>query len=216
MTNNGIITIDAGPNSGSALLTALGITAGEYAAPTYLPAYSYQQPRWRTTDTDGGRPTGSVWNNMSSAGNGLDLNLKSYSATLGAWVSQNVPAYTNDVTAIYGFDPTGGGKNIPVGTSFLNWNSYYYTTTPLTTFSMNIFNRYAIGSTEVVGVTTPSSFTVGNTFQIAATEAGLPPGSSTSPFGTNIGTVTIGGTGTVSDFIAAVSAANVQIGRAHV
>jgi len=61
------VTIDAGPSGGSALLTALGITAGEYAAPTYLPAYSYEQPRWRTTDTDGGRPTGSVWQNLSTA-----------------------------------------------------------------------------------------------------------------------------------------------------
>ncbi len=210
LSSNGIVTIDAGPTSGSALLTTLGITAGEYAAPTYLPAYSYEQPRWRTTDTDGGRPTGSVWQNLSTANNGLDLNLKSYSSTLGTWVSQNVPAYSSDGTAIYGLDPSGGGKNIPVGTSYAAFNSYYFDTTPLSTFSFEILNRYAVGSLEVTGTTTPTgtAFTVGNTFVVLATAAGQ------STY--NSATVTIGGTGTVSDFIAAVSAADIPYVSASV
>jgi hypothetical protein len=80
LSNNGLITVDAGPTSGAALLTALGIVTGEYAAPDYFPGYSYEQPRWRTTDTDGGRPTGSVWQNISSANNGMNLSVKSYSS----------------------------------------------------------------------------------------------------------------------------------------
>ena len=124
LSNNGIVTIDAGTVGGAALLTALGITAGEYAAPDYDPTYSYEQPRWRTTDTDGGRPTGSVWQNLSTANNGLNLSFKSYSATLGAFVSQTVPAYANDTAAIYALDPTGGGKNIPVGTAYTLFNNF--------------------------------------------------------------------------------------------
>ena len=73
LSNNGIISIQPGPNAGSALLTALGINAREYVAPDYFPGYSYQSPRWRTTDTNGGRPTGSVWQNLSTANNGLDM-----------------------------------------------------------------------------------------------------------------------------------------------
>ncbi len=210
LSNNGIITIDAGPNSGAALLTALGISSGEYAAPTYLAAYSYDQPRWRTTDTDGGRPTGSVWQNVSTANNGLNLSLKSYSATLGTWVSQNCPAYSGDTAAIYALDPTGGGKNIAVGTTYVAYNSSLYATTPLNTFSFEILQRTAIGATEVVGTTTPvgNAFTVGNSFGLSATQPG-----STTALG---GLVTIGGTGSVSDFISAVSAVNIPYVSASV
>jgi len=214
---NGIITIDAGPTGGSALLTTLGITAGEYAAPAYFPTYSYEQPRWRTTDplvsqnpNVGAHPTGSVWQNLSTANNGLDLNLKSYSTTLGTWVSQNVPAYSGDLAAIYALDPSGGGRNIPVGTSYAVFNSAYYLTTPLTTFGFQLLNRYATGAMEVTGTTTPTgtAFTVGNSFTILTTEAGQ------STYNTNV--VTIGGTGTVSDFISAVSAANIPYVSASV
>jgi hypothetical protein len=212
LSNNGVVTIDAGTVGGSALLTALGITAGEYAAPDYEPAYSYEQPRWRTTDTDGGRPTGSVWQNLSTANNGLNLSFKSYSATLASFVSQTVSAYSSDTPAIYALDPTGGGKNIPVGTSVAIYNSFFYSTTPLTTFAFDILNRYATGSTEVTGTTTPpntaGAFTVGNSFVVIATAAGQST--------TNGGTATIGGTGTVADFCTAVSAANVPYVSASV
>lgn len=211
LSNNGIITVDAGPTSGAALLTALGITAGEYAAPDYFPGYSYQQPRWRTTDTDGGRPTGSVWQNISSANNGMSLSVKSYSTTLATWVAQNCPVYQTDVQALYALDPSGGGKNIPVGTTYAVYDSSFYLTTPLNTFSFDIVERYAVGATEVTGTTTPTgtAFTVGNSFFIVGTEAGV-----TTTNGPTL--ATIGGTGTVSDFIAAVSAAAVPYVSASV
>ena len=211
LSNNGLITVDAGPVSGAALLTALGIVTDQYAAPDYQPGYSYQQPRWRTTDTDGGRPTGSVWHNISSANNGMNLSVKSYSTALATFVSQNCPVYSNDTTAIYGLDPSGGGKNIAVGTTYAVYNSNYYTTTPLQTFSFDIYERYASGATEITGTTTPTgtAFTVGNTFYMVATEAGSASLSS-------VFTITIGGTGTVSNFIAAVSAAAVPYVSASV
>jgi len=122
--NGGIISIEAGPSGGSALLTALGIAAAEYLCPTYFPSYSYNAPRWRTTDT-APRPSGSVWNNMSPVNNGAAISLKKWSATLGEWVSQTVNLYATQAAAIYGLDPSGGGKNIPVGTVFGQWNSWF-------------------------------------------------------------------------------------------
>ena len=211
--NNGLITVDAGTVSGAALLTALGITTGQYAAPEYFPGYSYEQPRWRTTDTDGGRPTGSVWQNISSANNGMNLSVKSYSSALDTFISQNCPVYSGDRLAIYGLDPSGGGKNIPVGTTYASYDASFYlasASVPGPTFSFELFERYAVGAMEVTGTTIPTgtAFTVGNSFTISATE----PGSDTS----NTGTVTIGGTGTVADFIAAVSAAGVPYVSASV
>jgi hypothetical protein len=202
LDSNGLIAIDAGPNSGAALLTALGITTGEYAAPEYFPGYSYQAPRWRTTDTDGGRPTGSVWQNVSVANNGVSLAMKSWSTALGTWVQQACPVYTGDGAAIYALDPTGGGKNIPVGTTYAAPRGLFYQTTPLVTLAFDIYERAALGQTVVTGTTTPTgnAFVTGNQFSMSATE----PGTTTA----TSATVTVSGQ-TVSAFLAAVSAANI-------
>jgi hypothetical protein len=204
--NGGVISIDPGPNNGAALLTALGITSGEYRAPLYLPAYSYQVPRWRTTDSSP-RPTGSVWNNVSAQNNGLSIKIKRYSTTLSEWVSQVTNAYTGDAAAYLALDPAGGGKNIPVGTTYVQWASNSYSTTPNQELSFEILSRYALGQTVVTGTVANPTFVSGNSFNISASAAG----SSVS----NSGVATIGGT-TVPDFIAAVSAANIPYVSASV
>ena len=211
LTSNGIVSIEPGPNGGAALLTALGIVSREYAAPDYFPGYSYQSPRWRTTDTQGGRPTGSVWQNLSTANNGLDISVNVFNTALDTFIEQNCPAFSNDRTAIFALDPTGGGRNIPVGSTYVQYDSLSYLTSPLDTFAFTILQRFALGATEVTGTTVVSAgtpFTVGNTFRILATVAG----SDTN----NVGTATIGGTGTAGDFIAAVSAADVPFVSARI
>ena len=99
-----------------------------------------------------------------------------------------------------------GGKNIPVGTTFAQANSNFFTTTPNSSFSFELLEKATIGATVVTGTTVPTgtAFVPGNTFTINATVAGSPNNSFTSAQ-----TVTIGGTGTVSDFLTAVSAANI-------
>ena len=211
LSNEGIISIQPGPVQGTELLTALGIASSEYPAPQYLPAYSYEQPKWITAaGVANARPTGSVWQNLSSANNGLFLSVKSYSAALGTWISQSAPAYLNDATALYALDPTGGGKNIPVGTTYVGFDNSFYLTTPLTTCSFELYDRYALGATVVTGTTIPTgnAFTVGSSFLLTGTQVGTTAIDS--------GTVTIGGTGKVSDFIAAVSAADVPYVSASV
>ena len=204
----GIVTIDEGTVSGSALLAALGLSTGEYNAPIYYPAYSYQVPRWRTTDTSP-QPTGSVWHNMSPANNGLSLKIKKYSATLGEWIAQETPAFDTESEANNYYDPSGGGKNVPVGTTFVSWNRLNYQFS-CDVLALEILERYQLGQTEVTGTTTPTgtAFTPGNTFTLAASAAGQST--------LNSGIVTIGGTGTVADFITAVSAANVPYVSASV
>jgi len=197
---DGHVVIQPGPNSGAALLTLLGITEGDYYTPIYFPGYSYQAPRWRATD-DVPRPTGSVWNNLSAVNNGLSMSVKKYSTALDTWIAQTTNAYSGDVTAIYALDPTGGGKNIPVGTTYAGYNVEYLNTTPNDTMAFELFERIALGATIVTGTTIPTSFVVGNSFTINATKAGDNT--------LLTGTATIGGTGTVSDFISAVSAAGV-------
>jgi hypothetical protein len=211
LSNNGLITIEAGPNDGALLLAALGIDEGTYAAPQYFPGYSFQSPRWRSTDSDGGRPTGSVWQNISSANNGFNLAVKKYNAALGVFVSENAPVFLTEPDALTALDPTGG-RNIPVGTLYVRQNEYFYLTDPLVTSNFNLLARFALGTTEVTGLTqvttTNTPFTTGDSFNLASSR----PNSNVL----NNNVVTIGGTGTAADFIAAVSAANIPFVSARI
>ena len=204
--------IDIDGNSTAGLLSALGITAGVYYAPTYLPSYSYQAPRWSVgqpvTATNWPSPTGSVWNNCSPANSGLSLKVKKYSSALGTFVSQTTLAYFGEGTATFALDPTGGGKNIPVGTTIVIWDAESQGGTPSPTGAFQINERAALGPTIVTGSTnSPGAFVNGNSFTISASYAGSS--------GANTGTATISGT-TVASFLAAVSAANVPYVSASV
>jgi hypothetical protein len=178
-------------------LTALGITPNLYVAPDYYANYSYNVPRWRTTDTNGGRPTGSVWQKINNVNLGTNLVVKKYNSTLGAFVLQSCPVYHDDAIANYTLDPSGGGRNIPAGSTYAKFD--YYNDSSAT---MLLYERYSTGSTIVTGDTsTPGPFVSGNTFTISATAAG------SNAFSTPV-TATLLGT-SASDFVAAVSAANV-------
>jgi hypothetical protein len=205
--NGGVVAIDPGPTGGPALLAALGITSGAYLAPEYFFGFSYQSPRWRATDTSP-RPTGSIWNNLSVANNGVNLSMKRYSATLDEFVSQSAPVYLNLGAAIGSLDPTGGGRNIPVGTLIALPNRLFVDTTPNDTMVFDIRECQTLGQLVVTGTVANPTFGVGDQFTIQASQIN-------GQLGTQV-TVTIGGTGTVADFITAVSAADVQFVSAEV
>jgi hypothetical protein len=210
--NGGVISIQAGPNLGTALLTQLGIAAIEYRAPSYFPGYSYQAPRWRTTDTDPA-PTGSIWQNISAVSNGMSLKVKKYDSALDIWVAQTSNVYSFDDTANYALDITGGGKNIPVGTTYVQYDSELYNTTPNSNATFLLLERIALGATVVTGTTTPGQngdplFQAGSTFVVYASAAGqtTPNG----PFTVTLSTTTVAG------FIADVSAAAIPYVSASV
>jgi hypothetical protein len=193
--DEGAVSIENGTGTP---LTALGITPNTYYAPAFLAAYSYNSPRWRTTDIQP-EPTGSVWQKINNVNLGTNLILKKWSSTLGVWVQQSVPIYTSGAAAIYALDPAGGGINIPANTTWARTNPGW-DSPDIAGFEIYEFNQ--TGATTVTGTTTPTgnAFTPGNTFTISATI----PGSAT--ISTAV-TATIGGTGTVADFLTAVSAA---------
>jgi hypothetical protein len=198
----GIVSIEAG-SGGTALLAALGISAIEYYTPIYFASFSYNAPRWSSTQSRP-RPTGSIWNNISSVNNGISVKLKQFNAALGQWILVDCPAYPGEAAYIAAKDPSGGGKNIPVGTTFIQPNVELWESTPLQSMALEIYERIALGAMIVTGTTVPTgnAFNVGDEFIMQSNQPG-----STVTF--NTGTVTIGGTGTVADFLAAVSAAGV-------
>ena len=193
-SSNGIVEITVGTGT---VLTNLGITGGQtYHAPAFLAAPNYSAPRWRSTD-DQPEPTGSVWQRTNSVNLGANLSMKKYSTVLGTFVQQSCNLYSDDGTAIYTLDPSGGGKNIVAGTTVALTNPEYNTPA---TLGLEIFERYSAGPMIVTGNTnTPGPFVNGNTFTINATVPGQ------AALGGAV-IATLAGTG-VADFLTAVSAA---------
>jgi hypothetical protein len=190
--NGGIISIATGTGTP---LTTLGISAGDSYAPAFLAAPSYSAPRWGSTQTQP-HPTGSVWQKISNVNQGAALSVKKYNSALALFVQQACPLYTTNSAAIYALDPSGGGVNIPAGSTFGRVDLLNDGTSGIT-----IYERFATGATEITGDDdTPGPFVSNNTFTIVATQ----PGTET----TNTATAELLGT-TTADFIAAVSAANV-------
>ena len=197
-TENSGINLQPGATGGTTLFTQLGITAGTYQSPTLQQSANYTVPRWRTSDVGGGRPSGSVWQKTTAPNLGANIVINRYDSTIGTYVQQPCPLYATPTQANVGFDPTGGGKNIPGGTIFF---SYELVLEPNggPTLSGSLFERVA-GPTIITGDVANPTFVTGNTFLLATT---LISGESTAPV-----LVTINGT-TPAAFISAVSAANV-------
>ena len=194
----GVINITA---STGTVLADLGITATTYAAPAYLASPNYTAPNWRSTAPQP-EPTGSVWQKTNNVNLGTNIVIKKYNSTLGTFVAQACPVFYNDAAALYGLDPSGGGINIPAGTTYAEVDPYN------TLISGNggtsgflILERLTTGATIITGNTTsPGPFVNGNSFTISATQ----PGTATQTTAT---AVLLGTTAT--DFVSAVSAAGV-------
>jgi hypothetical protein len=196
---NGAIVVANG--SGTAL-TTLGITAGTYYAPVYQASPSYQVPTWSQGGSSATGVTGSIWQKTNNINLGANIVMKRYNSALDVFVIQNTPVYSSDSTAIYGLDPSGGGKNIPAG-------SLYAQSIPFNnnTAGFVVNERYVVGSTIVTGTSTSQTFISGNSFIIEATQPGT----------ANLTTATVTLTGTTaSDFIAGVSSAAVPYVSASV
>lgn len=201
--DGGIINIDP-VGSTPGLLTTLGVSSDIYFAPALQMSPNYTVPRWRTTDTGGGRPTGSIWVMTTAVNQGADIVVKKFSSALGIFVTQSAPLYANDQSANKALDPTGGGKNIPAGTTYTQYDvdpedvgAGIYNDTA----TFELLERLATGPTVITGDVTNPTFVNAETFTISASSA------NSNTLSTPV-TVTLGGT-TASAFVAAVSAAAV-------
>jgi hypothetical protein len=204
----GQINIDVA--SGSALLAALGISAGTYLAPDLQQSPNFTVPRWRITDTNP-RPTGSIWNVTTNVNLGANIVVKRYEAAIDSFLVEPAPIYANDQSANRALDPSGGGRNIPAGSLYTQYDVFpeQITNGFNNTFTLKIFERITTGPTIIVGDTTTPIFPAGTkSFTIQA---------SVSTSNTLSSPVTASFTGTTAaDFVAAVSAANVPFVSASV
>ena len=206
----GLVSISNG--TGTPLAT-LGITAQTYAAPDYFAGYSYQAPRWAVGQPQP-EPTGSVWLKINNVNLGTNLVVKKFNSTLGTFVLQNCQVFQTNSAANYALDPSGGGQYIAAGATYAQYDPTPHAEGDTTlTAGFLILERYATGPTIITGdiafTSTETPFVVGNTFTIRASAAGSASLSSEV-------SATIGGTGTIADFVSAVSAANVPYVSASV
>ena len=166
----GIISVSAGTGT---VLTALGISVGDAYAPALQASPSYTVPQWRSTSAEP-HPSGSVWNKINNVNQGTNLVVKKFNSALALFVQQNCPVYENDASANKALDPSGGGRNITVGSTYAQYDAY-----GTDTFTLKIFERIASGPTIINGTTTNPSFAIGEEFSIAwstktSTSAGTP------------------------------------------
>jgi len=152
-------------NASGTILTDTGLTAGTYACPLVQQSEHYTVPEWKSTDSVG-RPTGSVWVKTTVSNLGASFDVRVYSSTAQTFESVSAPLYENDQTALKALDTTGG-KNIAVGTYYVQFDSSVNDTV-----TYKLYRRYSNGALEVTGlVNTASPLTASETFTIQASAA---------------------------------------------
>ena len=114
----------------SALLTAIGISAGTYKVPKLTISKHTEVPQYKTSGQ--ARPTGSVWIKTTEPNAGARWRVKKYNSATQLWEQLSAPIYADDAAANVGIDPVGGGANIVVNSVYVD----YETVGPLAQFNV--------------------------------------------------------------------------------
>lgn len=125
------------------------------------PHYSY--PTWNSTTA-----TGSVWITTTTPSNGANWSVKYYSGATQTWSTVSAPIYTNMAEATYNLDTTGGGKNIAVGSLFIDSNSDGFSQEKA---DFKLWRRNGTGVTTLVSSGVVTTATNGTTYNISIAES---------------------------------------------
>ena len=152
------------------LLAKLGLVAATYDAPkTQLSAHT-SVPEFKSGDSTP-RPTGSVWLKTTEPNQGANWKYKRYNANTALFDNVTAPIYGTAELALYGLDRSGGGVNLPVGTTYVASNAESAT---LPQGAFTIYSRANAGATTITGsVITAATFSAQSyAFNIAESDAG--------------------------------------------
>lgn len=187
---NGVIKVSA--VSDALTLASVGVTVGDYAAPSIVYGKNSQQPLWRTTDVNP-HPTGSVWIKTNSVNSGMYVDVRQYSTATATFITKPVTVATSDWAVNAALD-SSGGKSIAINT--------VYAQAGFDDFApVQLFSRTATGPSIFVGTETSPVFVIGSSFGVKVSVPGSASLSSTY-------TVTMTGTDAQS-FVTAWTAANI-------
>ena len=142
-SSNDTLTIANGTGT---ILTATGLTAGEFATPAVAIGPHTQIPEFKLTDTTP-RPTGAVWLKTTVPNGGANFRVKIYNGDTQLWQTVTTPVYQTNAEAIFNLDKSGGGANLAVGDLYVKAN-VEEDTDKLGTWK--IFRRSNNGATTIV------------------------------------------------------------------
>lgn len=163
--------------------SALGIAVGTYYGPALQITPHTSVPRWKAGSSDlnisldlAPRPTGSVWIKTTDVNLGARWRVKLWNTTTRDWDPINAPLYKNNEEALYKLDRAGGGKNIPAGSLYVQYNFEEDDGTDATPriATFKIMRRVRPDPTSITSAVITGSTFVQNrvyTFQIAETLA---------------------------------------------
>jgi hypothetical protein len=142
---NDVDSVEVKNTSTSALLTAVGITAGVYYAPKLQISKHTDVPQWKSRGNTP-RPTGSVWVKTTEPNLGARWRVKVYNETTQLWDAVEAPLYATNQSALAELDVNGGGIGLPVNSVYVQYN-LDETVQPLATF--RVMRRARSGATTV-------------------------------------------------------------------
>jgi hypothetical protein len=144
------------------VLRSLGLSTGTYANVAITVAPHTQVPQYGSNMN----PTGSVYLKTTSPANGANWIVKYYNGATMTWATVAAPIYSDSSSAIKAID-VGGGKNISVGTLYVESNYDHGTNSynSPTLGEFKIFRRNGTSPTSIIGSTNLTSVG-GNSFTI--------------------------------------------------
>jgi hypothetical protein len=105
-------------------------------------------PTW----APGTAATGSIWIQTTTPGAGANWLVKYYNGSTKSWTTVNSPIYNSARQALEKLDYTGGGKNIPVGTLFIesDYNHYGLADSATARAVFKVWRRNSTSPTTIV------------------------------------------------------------------
>ena len=168
----------------------LGITAGAYRSPELQISKHTTVPLFKTAEQN--RPTGSVWVKTTEPNLGARWRFKVWNDETELFDDVNASLHPDHATALYNLDRTGGGFNLPAGTSYVKTN-VTEAGEPLASF--RIYTRSKNGATAITGQPRiAGSFTNGTVYSVTISESDA----GATAFNTGIA-VSFTGTGSATD-----------------
>ena len=189
-----VVIANGGGNAG--LETELGITAGTYNLPQLKDQAHTSIPDFKNANggnITNGRPTGSIWMKTTTPNLGWNAKIKKFNGTTKLWEDITATLHTSGNNAIYNLDRVGGGKNLAVGSIYINHNN------GTTEADARPYRRANSGNTSITSSVIATQVTGGTyAFDIAESIVGQDAMSSASTI-----SVTTTAAATDSDVIAA-------------
>jgi hypothetical protein len=200
---DGKMTIATGVGGPDAARELGLLTSSELSRTVFAPAVQYgsyiNAPAWRNTDLEP-RPAGSIWLKTSAKGDGANWGLKKYNASIDTWQLVSAPLYIDDNSAILSLDHAGGGSQLPIGTTYIKYDTLNIYSTENAQLTFKPYIKQVAGILKITGSipTIPFVFTVPSAFTMTVSVPGAPNQSAS---------IIIGGS-TSRDFVESVQSAN--------